>query len=122
MENIENSVNTTCSAEERKQLDTIRMKYQPRGQEALTNLEMVKKLDAKAEGKAQILALSEGVVSALLFGLGMSCAWVWNQPVIGIAAGIVGFAGVCINWPLYQKALKAERDIVAPEILRLSTK
>ena len=67
-----------------------------------------------------VSALSAGIVSTLILGLGMTCVLVWNLPVIGVIVGIVGLAGALYARPLYQKVLKKEREKAAPEILRLS--
>lgn len=120
MEKQENTVNVTYSAEEQKEIDSIRAKYQPGEKKQPTNLDKLKKLDARVESKAMVSALSEGIISTLVLGVGMTCVLVWNQPVIGVIVGIIGLAGALYAWPLYQKVLKKEREKAAPEILRLS--
>lgn len=120
MEKQENTVNITYSAEEQKEIDSIRAKYQPGEKQQPTNLDKLKKLDAKVESKAMVSALSEGIISTLVLGVGMTCVLVWNQPVIGVIVGVLGLAGALYAWPLYQKVLKKERGKAAPEILRLS--
>ena len=120
MEKQENTVNVTYSAEEQKEIDSIRAKYQPGEKKQRTNLDKLKKLDARVESKAMVSALSEGIISTLVLGVGMTCVLVWNQPVIGVIVGIIGLAGALFAWPLYQKVLAKEREKAAPEILRLS--
>jgi len=120
MEKQENTVNVTYSAEEQKEIDSIRAKYQPGEKKQPTNLDKLKKLDARVESKAMVSALSEGIISTLVLGVGMTCVLVWNQPVIGVIVGIIGLAGALFAWPLYQKVLAKEREKAAPEILRLS--
>jgi hypothetical protein len=120
MEKQENTVNVTYSAEEQKEIDSIRAKYQPGEKQQPTNLDKLKKLDAKVESKAMVSALSWGIISTLVLGVGMTCVLVWNQPVIGVIVGIIGLAGAFFAWPLYQKVLAKEREKAAPEILRLS--
>ena len=120
MEKQENTVNITYSAEEQKEIDSIRAKYQPGEKKQPTNLDKIKKLDARVESKAMVSALSWGIISTLVLGVGMTCVLVWNQPVIGVIVGVLGLAGVLYAWPLYQKVLKKEREKAAPEILRLS--
>ena len=116
MEKQENTVNIIYSAEEQKEIDSIRAKYQPGEKKQPTNLDKLKKLDARVESKAMVSALSEGIISTLVLGVGL----VWNQPVIGVIVGIIGLAGAFFAWPLYQKVLAKEREKAAPEILRLS--
>ena len=120
MEKNENAVNITYSAEDQKELDAIRSKYLPKTKQQPSNLEQIKKLDAKVESKAMIAGLSMGIISTLIMGGGMSLVLALGQPVIGIIVGVIGLAGMLAAWPLYQKVLKKEREKAAPEILRLS--
>ena len=120
MEKQENTVNVTYSAEEQKEIDSIRAKYQPGEKKQPTNLDKLKKLDAKVESKAMVTALSWGIISTLILDVGMTCVLVWNQPVIGVIVGVMGLAGALYAWRLYQRVLKKEREKAAPEILRLS--
>ena len=123
MENQErvevNSV--TYSAEAQREIEAIRAKYVKQdGPKQDTALDRMQKLDRAAESKAQIVGLAVGIVAALVLGLGMSCALVWGQMVVGILVGLVGLAGVIAAFPLYQRALRQEREKIAPEIIRLS--
>ena len=120
MEKQENTVNIIYSAEEQKEIDSIRAKYQPGEKKQPTNLDKLRKLDARVESVAMVSALSEGIISTLILGVGMTCVLVWNQPVIGVIVGVLGLAGALFAWPLYQKVLAKEREKAAPEILRLS--
>lgn len=120
MENKKEAVTTTYSAEEQKELSAIRAKYAPKENKPLTNLEKAKAIDARVESMAMVSALSEGIISTLVLGVGMTCVLVWNQPVIGVIVGVLGLSGALCAWPLYQKVLAKEREKAAPEILRLS--
>ena len=113
-------VSITYSAEEQKEMASIRAKYQPGEKNQPTNLDKLKKLDAKVESVAMVSALSWGIISTLILGVGMTCVLVWNKAVIGVIVGIVGLAGALCAWPLYQKVLAKQREKAAPEILRLS--
>ena len=93
MENKKEAVNITYSAEEQKEMDSIRAKYQPGEKKQPTNLDKLKKLDAKVESVAMVSALSWGIISTLILGVGMTCVLVWNQPVIGVIVGVLGLAG-----------------------------
>ena len=119
MENKQ-QVSITYSAEEQKEMASIRAKYQPGEKKQPTNLDKLKKLDAKVESVAMVSALSWGIISTLILGIGMICVLVWNQPVIGVIVGVLGLAGALYAWPLYQKVLAKQREKAAPEILRLS--
>lgn len=119
MENKQ-QVSITYSAEEQKEMASIWAKYQPGEKKQPTNLDKLRKLDARVESVAMVSALSEGIISTLILGVGMTCVLVWNQPVIGVIVGIIGLAGALCAWPLYQKVLAKQRAKAAPEILRLS--
>ena len=119
MENKQ-QVSITYSAEEQKEMASIRAEYQPSEKKQPTNLDKLRKLDARVESVAMVSALSEGIISTLILGVGMTYVLVWNQPVIGVIVGIIGLAGALCAWPLYQKVLAKQRAKAAPEILRLS--
>lgn len=40
--------------------------------------------------------------------------------VVGILIGIVGIAGICINYPLYKKLLKSGKEKYAADIMALA--
>ena len=40
--------------------------------------------------------------------------------VLGVIIGIIGIAGICINYPLYLKKLKQGKDKYAFEIVELA--
>ena len=78
MNEQEKTVSITYSAEEQKELDAIRAKYQPGAKRQPTQLEQIRKLDAQVESRAMIAGLSIGIVSTLVLGVGMSCFLVWK--------------------------------------------
>ena len=111
----------TYSADAQREMDAIVAKYVKQdAPKQETALDRMQKLDRAAESKAQIVGLAVGIVAALVLGLGMSCALVWGQLAIGILVGLIGLAGVIAAYPLYQRALRQEREKIAPEIIRLS--
>lgn len=124
MEDRNNEVKAGLSydADERKEMEAIRAKYvQPDAVPAQESaLAQMRRLDARAEFRAQIVSLTVGIVAMLLFGTGMSAMLVWNQAFVGITVGVVGLAGVLAAFPIYRRVLKQEREKIAPEILRLS--
>lgn len=120
MSNNEKPVYITYSAEDRKQADAIRAKYVSPEEKQLSNLEQMKKLDAKVESKAVTIGLCIGILSALIFGVGMTFFLVWGLPLLGVVIGLIGLVGMGAAWPLYQKTLQKEREKAAPEIMRLS--
>lgn len=62
-----------------------------------------------------------GIISALVFGVGMCCTMVWEGLMLpGIIIGIVGIIGIVLAYPLYIHITKKQREKVAPEIMRLT--
>ena len=59
----------------------------------------------------------------MLFALGMcmSCL-VWTDSVfaLGVIVGVIGMAVLSLAYPMYNRAIKRERERVAPEVLRLT--
>ncbi len=86
----------------------------------------LKKLDRKAKIGANIFAYTFGVVSALVLGTGMclSMEVIGNGTqmsfICGIIIGVIGIAGVCINYPIYEKLKKRGMDKYAGDIIRLA--
>lgn len=86
----------------------------------------LKKLDRKAKNKANIFAYTFGIVMTLLLGTGMclSMGILGDGSAVimgcGIALGILGIAGVGMNYPIYKKLLNAGKEKYAFEILQLA--
>ncbi len=86
----------------------------------------LKKLDRKAKSKANVFAYTFGIVSALVLGTGMCLSMnVIGDgsnfiSVVGAVVGIVGIAGVGINYPVYKKLLKNGKKKYAFEIMQLA--
>lgn len=86
----------------------------------------LRKLDAKAKRPATILAYTLGIISALLLGVGMCLTMKVigsgsrGMFALGLVVGILGIAGVCINYPLYKKLLASGKQKYAYEIIQLA--
>ncbi len=86
----------------------------------------LKKLDKKAKQGANIFAYSFGLLSALVFGVGMclSMKIIGNGStaltVFGIIVGIIGIALVSVNYPIYKKHLEKGKKKYAFEIVELA--
>jgi len=117
----------TYSAKEQAEIEAIRKKYLPDGE---NKMETLRRLDRGASQKAQGWAVSLGVIGALVLGTGMSLFMSdlgqmleihGNlSMVIGIALGLLGLVLVALAYPLYNRILEKERRRIAPEILRLT--
>lgn len=86
----------------------------------------LKKLDRKAKSTANIFAYTFGVVMVLVLGVGMclSMKVVGDgstlTTAVGIAAGLVGIAGVGVNYPIYKRLLEKGKKKYAFEIIQLA--
>lgn len=103
--------------------EAIANEYAPKDASKVVAL---KKLDKKAKNPANIFAFSFGTVMALVLGTGMCLA----MNVIGggssamiaawIIIGLIGIAGVCVNYPIYRKILESGKKKYAYEIMQLA--
>ena len=80
----------------------------------------LRKLDASVGTPGLIASLALGVVSALIFGVGMCCFLVWNLWVLGAILCVVGVIGMLAAPWLYRKLVERQKERIAPEILRLT--
>lgn len=84
------------------------------------------KLDRRAKLPATAGAYSLGIVSALVMGVGMCLSMgvigsgSTGMFALGIVVGIVGIAGVSVNYPLYRRTLARGKAKYASDILRLA--
>lgn len=87
----------------------------------------LKKLDRKAKMPAQIFTYTFGIICALIAGTGMclSMGIIGDSSavftILGIVVGIVGFAGMTVNYPLYKRILQNSKEKYAGDIIRLAT-
>ena len=119
----------TYSAKEQTEIQNIRKKYETTTEQE-DKMAQLRRLDASVSSKATTVALVVGIVGALIMGLGMSLAMSDLSEILsihqdvgmllGIIIGVVGIVPVCLDYPLYNRTLKKEREKIAPEILRLS--
>lgn len=109
----------TYSAKEQAEIQNIRKKYAPAEEDKMAQL---RRLDASVSQKAVAVSLAVGILGALILGIGMSCAMVWQGALFipGIVIGIAGILVICLAYPLHNRIVKREREKIAPEILRLT--
>lgn len=129
--NESNKFQYTYSVKEQDELKKIREKYTEKQEvRQETKLERVRRLDKSVSNKAQGVAITVGVIGALVLGFGMSLSMTELGAmiglaedialIIGIAVGFLGGALIALGYPLYSSILKRERKKIAPEILRLT--
>ena len=84
------------------------------------------KLDAKAKLPATVFTYSVGILSALVFGVGMCLTMgqigsgTTGSFVLGIIVGVLGMAGISINYPIYKRILANGKKKYAFEIMELA--
>ena len=98
-------------------------KYAPKDTSKVVAL---RKLDAKAKLPAIIFTYTLGIISALIFGVGMCLAMgqigsgTIASFVIGIIIGIIGMIGMGVNYPIYKRILENGKKKYAFEIIELA--
>ena len=109
----------TYSAKEQAEIKNIRKKYAESEED---KMEQLRRLDVGVTQKATMISIVIGVIGALVMGIGMSCAMVWQGIwfIPGIIIGFMGMITVSLAYPMYQKIIKKEREKIAPEIIRLT--
>lgn len=118
----------TYSAKERAEIEAIRKRYAPpEAEDALTRL---RRLDAAVTQKATLVSLILGILGALILGFGMSLImtdfiFVFGIPrswglLFGIVTGAFGIVLISVAYPVYNRIVRAERERISPEILRLA--
>ena len=86
----------------------------------------LRKLDARAKLPATIFTYTFGIIAALVTGVGMCFSMnvigsgTTTMFVLGVIVGIVGLAGMGINYPIYKKMLAKEKKKYAYEIIELA--
>ena len=82
----------------------------------------LRKLDARAKLPATIFTYTFGIIAALVTGVGMcfSMNVTTTMFVLGVIVGIVGLAGMGINYPIYKKMLAKGKQKYAYEIIELA--
>ena len=107
------------SAERQSEIEAIRKKYLPQNEQE-SKLEQLRKLDASVGTKALIASMALGILSALVFGVGMCCFLVWSLWALGALLCVVGVIGMLVAPWLYRRLVEKRKAEIAPEILRLT--
>ena len=85
----------------------------------------LRKLDAKAKLPATVFTYTFGILAALVTGVGMCLSMNvigsgTTTFVLGVIIGIVGLAGMGLNYPIYKKMLARGKQKYAFEIMELA--
>ena len=93
---------------------------------ATSKVVALRKLDARAKLPATIFTYTFGIIAALVTGVGMCFSMnvigsgTTTMFVLGVIVGIVGLAGMGINYPIYKKMLAKGKQKYAYEIIELA--
>ena len=102
--------------------ESIAKEYAPKGNSKIMAL---RKLDRKAKMPATVFTYTWGIVSTLIFGIGMCLGMqvigsgIFYM-VLGIVIGIIGMIGCGVNYPIYKKILENGKKKYAYEIVELA--
>ncbi|MDO4197799.1 MAG: dihydropteridine reductase [Erysipelotrichaceae bacterium] len=103
--------------------ESLANEYAPKDTSKVVTL---KKLDNKAKMPATVSAYSLGIISALVLGAGMCFSMKiigdgsQTMFIVGVVLGVLGIAGVCVNYPIYKKLLENGKKKYAYEIMELA--
>ena len=105
----------------------IRMRYM---EKAPSELDALRKLDARIRRPANVFAYTFGSISAIVMGAGMSLVMtdigaalgMMSALVPGIAIGVLGLIMMLATYPMYKGILRSRKKKYGAEILRLSDK
>ena len=117
MEN--NTFTYQYSAARNREVENIRKKYLPHKE---SKLQILKKLDARAQGAGMVEGLCVGVIGALLFGVGL-CFGLDALPGadwLTLLFAVLGVMTMLPAYPIYRHISRKTRERLTPEILRLS--
>ena len=95
-----------------------------------SELDTLRKLDAKVKRPASVFAYIYGSISAIIMGAGMSLVMtnigaaigISNALVPGIAIGVVGLGMALLTYPMYKGILNSRKKKYGAEIIDLSEK
>ncbi len=110
----------TYSASQQAEIKGIREKYMPPTKEE-EKMERLRRLDRSVTKAGAAVSIIVGIISTLVFGVGMCCTMVWEGLMLpGIVIGVAGIIGIGSAYPLYTHVTQKQREKVAPEIMRLT--
>ncbi len=116
----QNSFNYTYSCNRDDEVIKIKNKYKSKSQKELKVDELIR-LDKSTMRSASVITLAIGIISTLIFGMGLSLILVWPDHIIyGVSVGVMGLILVSINYPIYLKIVDKKQKAIAPQILKLT--
>lgn len=109
------------SAEQQKEVQEIRKKYESKPSE-VSPMDELRKLDRRVQQAGRIPSLLLGTASTLVMGLGMCCTMVWQSEwfIPGLVIGLAGMIGIAFAYPLNNRLVKKRREELSEQILKLT--
>ena len=78
----------------------------------------LKKLDAKAKMPANVFSYTFGIIMALVLKVIGDGSQLWF--ILGIVIGVIGIAGVSVNYPIYKKLIQIGKNKYGNDIIELA--
>ena len=119
---MENKFNYTYKApneSERMEIESIRRQYSKATKEE-SKLDKLRRLDKTVKNAGTVLPLVVGIISTLIFGLGLTMILEWNLILWGIVIMLIGAVPTALAYPLSLRLTKLYKEKYGDEILRLS--
>lgn len=111
---------TALNEKEKKVVEDIRNQYLEQ-EKYNSNIDKLKKLDSKVKNIPTALALSIGIVSTLIFGVGLTFFLEWTDYMyVGIPFAVIGMLMTLMAYPIYNKVHIYMKNKYKDEIIRLS--
>ena len=108
------------TAEERKEIESIRGNYTKVVDKTSDKLTLLRKLDNKAKNTPATIALIVGILTTLVMGVGLTMVLEWHIVVWGVIVGVVGLIPTCLVYPMYLQLSKYYKNKYRQQILDLS--
>ncbi|MBQ9792151.1 MAG: hypothetical protein IJW32_00190 [Clostridia bacterium] len=104
---------------ERKEIESIRRSYLPENN-SVSKLSYLRKLDNKVKNYPTITSLAMGIISLLIFGLGITMVIEWKIVIWGVLVGLVGLVIMLLVYPIFLKLTNYLKNKYSEEILKIS--
>lgn len=107
---------------ERKEIESIRDSYTVASSVSnpVSKLDYLRKLDSRVKNIPTVISLVIGIVSILIFGLGLTMILEWDLIVGGVILSAVATIPMVVNYLLYCHIATYLKNKYKDEILKLS--
>ena len=111
--------NYTYSSINKAEIEKIRSKYI---QNQESDLDELRKIDAKVTNTSAYVAIFVGIVGVLTFGIGLSLVLSFNKLILGIIVSFFGLVIMGFGYVANKIILNKMKKKYAPRVLELSEK